>query len=379
MKQIRIGTIGGAGWIGQVHATSMQNVQRIYEEDTGIPVFEIVSDVNEEKLKTVQKKFGYKRYTADWRNLVSDPDVDLVDIATPNSMHYEMARTALENGKHVFCEKPLTLSWEQSEQLSALAQEKGVVNYVAFNNLMNPANQYVKELVQTGKLGKIVRVEGTYDQDMLLDPNIPITWRHINKFAGSGALGDLASHLLSVLQMILGNIREVNGVSSTVIPERPVKTDSCEKARVENEDVIGFMVRYENGAIGTVGASRVATGRKNYFAYEIQGTEGSVVYNLERMCEVNVYFKKDEGRDMGFRNVLLNPYHEGYSAFQPAPGIAIAFNDMKIIEAHTLLSALTRGTDYISNFAFGAKVDAVIAAVLRSVNSRQWEKVYAGK
>lgn len=375
MKQVRIGTIGGAGWIGQVHATSMQNVQRIYEEDTNIPIFEIISDVDEEKLKIVQKKFGYKRYTTNWQDVVSDPDVDLVDIATPNNMHYEMAKAALENGKHVFCEKPLTLSAKQSKELAELAQQKGLINYVAFNNLMNPANQYVKELIETGELGKIMKIEATYDQDMLLDPSLPITWRHINKYAGSGALGDLTSHLLSISQMILGDIESVNGMSSVIIPERPVKAGSSEKAKVENEDIITFMAKYKNGAIGVMGSSRVATGRKNYMSYEIQGTEGTVSYNLERMCEVNVYFKADEGRDMGFRTVLLNPYHKGYSAFQPAGGIAIAFNDMKIIEAHTLLSALVRDENYISNFTFGAKVDAVVSAVLKSVDSKQWEEV----
>lgn len=138
-------------------------------------------------------------------DVVTDPAVDLVDVATPNSMHYEMAKAALENGKHVFCEKPLSLTAEQSRELADLAKEKGVVNYCGFSNIMNPANQYVKELVQSGRLGKIMRVHATYDQDMLLDPSLPLAWRHINKQAGSGALGDLCSHLLSVSQMIIGD------------------------------------------------------------------------------------------------------------------------------------------------------------------------------
>lgn len=375
MDKVKIGTIGGAGWIGQVHATSMQNVQRIYLEDTNIPVFEVVSDLNEEKVKDVQQRFGYKKYTTDWHDIVTDPNVNLVDIATPNNLHYEMAKAALENGKNVFCEKPLTLSLVQSAELAALAKAKGLVNYVAFNNLMNPANQYAKELIQSGELGQIIRVEGTYDQDMLLDPSLPITWRHINKIAGSGALGDLGSHLLSVLQMILGDTEAVSAIASLVISERPAKAGSAQLQKVENEDVIAFLTKYKNGTIGSIGSSRIASGRKNYFFYEIQGTKGTIYYNLERMGETNVYFTKDDGRDMGFRNVLLNPYHKGYSAFQPAGGIAIAFNDMKIIEAHTLLGALVRGEKYLSDFAFGAKVDSIINAVLQSTKSHQWENV----
>lgn len=374
MKEIHIGLIG-AGWMGKAHTTAFHNAKMIFGDD--MPVFEMVSDVNEEQVKNFAQKMGYKRYTTNWMDIITDPMIDLVDIATPNCMHFEMAKAALEHGKHIFCEKPLSLSAEQSRILADMAKEKNVVNYCGFSNVMNPANQYVKELIQSGKLGKIMRVHATYDQDMLLDPEIPIAWRHINKFAGSGALGDLCSHLLSVFQMILGDIDEVIGVDSIVIPERPIKAGLKELQKVENDDIITFLIKYKNGIIGDISSSRVATGRKNYFYYEIQGTEGTVVYNLERMCEVQVYFKadadRDNGRDCGFRTVLLNPEHEGFKYFQPAGGIAIAFDDMKTLQAHTLMQAL-HGKDYICNFEMGAKVDGIINAVLKSIKSRRWEK-----
>lgn len=374
MKEIHIGLIG-AGWMGRAHTTAFHNAKMIFGDD--MPVFEMVSDVNEEQVKNFAQKMGYKRYTTNWMDIITDPMIDLVDIATPNCMHFEMAKAALEHGKHIFCEKPLSLSAEQSRILADMAKEKNVVNYCGFSNIMNPANQYVKDLIQSGKLGKIMRVHATYDQDMLLDPEIPIAWRHINKLAGSGALGDLCSHLLSVFQMILGDIDEVIGIDSIVISERPVKAGAKEMQKVENDDIISFLVKYKNGIIGDISSSRVATGRKNYFYYEIQGTEGTVVYNLERMCEVQVYFKadadKDNGRDCGFRTVLLNPEHKGFKYFQPAGGIAIAFDDMKTLQAHTLMQAL-HGGDYICNFEMGAKVDSVINAVLKSVKSHQWEK-----
>lgn len=374
MKEIHIGLIG-AGWMGKAHTTAFHNAKMIFGDD--MPVFEMVSDVNEEQVKNFAQKMGYKRYTTNWMDIITDPMIDLVDIATPNCMHFEMAKAALEHGKHIFCEKPLSLSAEQSRILADMAKEKNVVNYCGFSNIMNPANQYVKELIQSGKLGKIMRVHATYDQDMLLDPEIPIAWRHINKFAGSGALGDLCSHLLSVFQMILGDIDEVIGVDSIVIPERPIKAGLKELQKVENDDIITFLIKYKNVIIGDISSSRVATGRKNYFYYEIQGTEGTVVYNLERMCEVQVYFKadadRDNGRDCGFRTVLLNPEHEGFKYFQPAGGIAIAFDDMKTLQAHTLMQAL-HGKDYICNFEMGAKVDGIINAVLKSIKSRRWEK-----
>ena len=376
MKEIRIGLVG-SGWMGKAHSSALADAEMLFGPDYGTASFEIVADANEEAAKSAQKKIGFKRISTDWNDVVTDPNVDLVDIATPNAFHYVVAKAALENGKNVYCEKPLSISAEESKELAELAKKKGVVNYVGFNNTQNPANAYVRELVQSGALGKIMRFTGTYDQDQLLDESLPITWRHINKLAGSGALGDLCSHLLSVSQMIMGDMSEVLGVQSIVIPERPVKAGSTEMGKVENDDLITFLVKYENGAIGDFSSSRVATGRKNYFYYEIQGTEGSVVYDLERMCEVQVYFKadadKDNGRDCGFRTVLLNPQHKGFKYFQPAGGIAIAFDDMKTLQAHALMQAM-HGGEYICNFEMGAKVDGIINAVLKSVKSGTWEK-----
>ncbi|WP_165350868.1 Gfo/Idh/MocA family protein, partial [Ectobacillus funiculus] len=205
MKEVRIGLVG-AGWMGKAHTNSFANALMLFGPEFGKPVFEVVADVNVEAAKLACEKFGFSRWAESWQEVVTDPQVDVVDIATPNAFHYEVAKAALENGKHVYCEKPLTLSAEQSKELAALAKQKGVVNYVGYNNVMNPANAYIKELVSSGKLGKIMRFSGTYDQDGLLDPTLPITWRHINKHSGSGALGDLGSHLLSISQFILGDI-----------------------------------------------------------------------------------------------------------------------------------------------------------------------------
>lgn len=374
MKEIRIGLVG-AGWMGKAHSTAMLNEQMLFGPDFGVPVFEMVADNNEESAKIAQHKIGFHRMTTDWHELVTDPQIDLVDIATPNAFHYEVAKAALENGKNVYCEKPLSISPAESQELAELAAKKGVINYVGFNNTRNPANAYVRELVQSGALGDIMLFIGRYDQDQLLDPTMPITWRHINKLAGCGALGDLGSHLLSVSQFIMGDIKKVDAMKRTIFPERPKAKGSSEMVKVENEDIISFMMEYANGATGMISSSRVATGRKNYLAYEIQGTKGSVKYDLERMGEVQVYFQSDEERDRGFRQVFLNPKHKGYSAFQPAGGIAIAYNDMKILEAHELFSAITKGTEYTCNFEFGYKIDRTVKAILESADKHVWVDV----
>lgn len=374
MKEIRIGLVG-AGWMGKAHTNAFLNALMLFGPQAGKPVFEVVADVNIEAAKTACEKLGFARWVNNWQEVVTDPNVDVIDIATPNAFHYEVAKVALENGKHVYCEKPLTLSAEESKTLAELAKQKGVVNYVGYNNVMNPANAYIKELVSSGKLGKIMRFSGTYDQDGLLDPTLPITWRHINKHSGSGALGDLGSHLLSVSQFILGDISRVNALSKIVIPQRPVQAGSTELADVENDDLITILAEYKNGAVGTIGASRVATGRKNYLTFEIQGTKGSVFYSLERMNEVNVYFESDDSADRGFRTVFLGPDHKGYSAFYPASGIAIGYNDMKVLEVHELLAAISEGRPYACDFEFGWKIDEIVSAVLKSASEQSWVDV----
>jgi predicted dehydrogenase len=372
--EVKIGLIG-AGWMGKSHSNSLVNAVLLFGPESGKPVFELVSDVSEEAAKTAVEKLGFSRYTTDWMEVVRDPNVDIVDIATPNFLHYEIAKAALENGKHVYCEKPLTLSYEQSKELAELAKLKGVVNYVGYNNVMNPATHYIKDLIRSGKLGEIMRFSGTYDQDMLLDAELPITWRHINRFSGSGALGDLASHLLSVSQFLLGDIVNVNALSKTFINQRPVAPGSSELAEVENDDLITILANYKNGAVGTLASSRVATGRKNHLAYEIQGTKGSVHYSLERLNEVNVYFTSDESADRGYRTVFLGPDHGGFRALNPATGIAIGFNDIKVLEVHELLSAVTNGTPYICDFEFGSRVDQTIHAILKSADEQRWVNV----
>jgi predicted dehydrogenase len=371
---LRIGLVG-AGWMGRAHVNAFTNAAMIFGNQSGKPVFEMVADVDENSVKKACAELNFSRWTTDWKELVADENIDIVDVATPNAYHYEIVKEALNNGKHVYCEKPLTLSHEESRELAELAAANNVINYVGYNNLMNPAIAYVKELLTGNKLGEIVHFNGTYDQDGLLDPSLPITWRHINKFSGSGALGDLATHLLSISQYLLGDMKSVNALSKTFIKNRPVREGADELAAVENDDVVSLLAQYKSGAMGTISSSRIAAGRKNYLSFEIQGTEGSVHYSLENMNEVHVYFTADNPRDRGFRKVFLSPEHEGYGAFQPAAGIAIGYNDMKVLEANTVLEAVMKGISYVSDFAFASRIDATVKAVLESAENQEWVKI----
>lgn len=374
MKEIRIGLIG-AGGQGRAHAKAYNSAKGTFEED--MPIFEYVADTSEELAKFSARKFGFKKWSTDWKDVCNDPDVDLVDINTPNCTHYEIVKYALEKGKHILCEKPLTISAAQSRELATLAKEKGVVNYVGFCNVMNPASAYLRDLVQNGELGEITHVHAAYEQDVIYNPDLPIMWRHIKKIAGSGVTCDLASHALSVTQYVIGDVDEVTAFAKNVVKERPVSRGSKEMQKVETEDMVKFLAKFKNGALGDFTATHSGPGRKNYLYFEIMGTKGTATYNLEHMCDVNVYFTKDEkengGRDAGFRTVELNPCHGMYNYIQPDGSLAIGFDDLKILQAHAVMAAV-RGESYTCDFAMGAKIDGVAEAVLKSLKSQQWEK-----
>lgn len=371
MSRVRIGLIG-AGWMGTAHALSFRTARQLFGPDDGDPDLVAVADIDQRLAERAAQSVGFSRVEASWEQIVRSDDIDLVDVATPNSSHYEIVKAALGAGKHVYCEKPLTIVGKQSIELSEIAATKGVVNYVGYNNVVNPAVAYVRQLIAEDTLGEIIRFEGTYQQDSLLDAAVPFTWRHSRAIAGSGALGDLGGHLLSISQILLGDVEEVAAVSKTTVLERSSNGRKPEMRKVENDDTMSVLVRYRTGANGILSASRVATGRKNHLGFEIQGTKGAVRYSLERMNEVYVYFVDDNPRDRGFRQVFLSPEHPGYKAFYPAGGIAIGYNDMKVIEAHSLMSAIVSGADYDCTFSFGARIDSTIDAILEADEIHGW-------
>ena len=224
---------------------------------------------------------------------------------------------------------------------------------VGFNYLKNPAHPYARELIRAGELGDITLFRGTFDQDLQADPDFPFTWRHERAVAGSGTLGDMASHTLAFAQYLVGDTVEVCGMCETFIRERPVAasgTGQTSRARpaaprrtVENDDVTQFLMRFANGAIGTIGSSRIGTGRKLGLGYEIQGTKGALLFTQERMNELKLYRHTDPSAERGYKTVYIGPDLPNYAAFHPLPGIGLGYNDQKIIEARELIVAVAEG------------------------------------
>lgn len=384
MKEVRIGLIG-TGFMGKAHATAYQNVPSVFGTEPAVPVLTMLADIDATTIERNAKAFGIPRWTTDWRELVNDPNVDVVDITTPNHLHAEMAIAAAKAGKHVYCEKPLALTGAEAKAIVDAVEAAGVISLVGFNYLKNPIQGYAKQLIESGELGEITLFRGAFDQDILVEPSVPFSWRMDKKLAGSGALGDLGAHTISLAQFLVGDMLEVCGTRETVIKERTVASGgsgyaakagaSAAMRSVENEDLIQFLARFKNGAIGSLGTSRVGMGRKIGLSYEIQGTQGALIYTQERMNELQLYRHSDPPAERGFKTIYMAPEHPGYAAFFPVAGIGLGYNDQKIIEAYDLVKAVATGTQLQPDVRFAYEVNKVIDAVLRSCEEKRWVQV----
>jgi predicted dehydrogenase len=384
MKEVRVAVVG-AGWMGRAHATAFRSVPMVFGPEPAVPVLEVVADVNPQAARSLADAFGFNRWTDDWRSVLSDPTVDVVDITTPNDLHPTIAIAAAEAGKHIYCEKPLANSAAEAKRMTEAAEAAGVVTLVGFNYLKNPAQGFAHELIERGELGEINLFRGTFDQDFMSDPEIPFSWRQERAVAGSGALGDMASHTLSFSQFLVGEIEEVCGMTGTYIKERSVAASGsghgakaagdAPRRTVENDDVCQFLIRYRAGAMGCIEASRIGTGRKLWLTYEIQGSKGALFYSQERMNELNLYRHTEPAAERGYKTVFAGPDHPNYGAFFPIAGVGLGYNDQKIIEAHDLVVAIATGKKAFPDFRFGLEINRVVDAVLLSVAERRWVRL----
>lgn len=276
MKQVKVGLIG-ANWMGSFHSIGLNNVRQAYHDVE--PVFEHVADVNEAAAKLAAERFGYKKVSTDWHDVISDPEVELVIIATPNFTHAEIAIAAAEAGKHILCEKPMANTLAEGKAMVDAIEKAGVKSLVDFIYTKCPANVLAKELMDSGKLGDFVTFRGEFDCSYCADPNTPATWRQLAATAGTGALGDLTTHVVSLSDMIVGKkIVEVFASWDTPYKQRPDARDPSKTLDIDTDDQIYVIVKYEDGRIGSMSSSRVSVARPVSLAYEIQGSKGSVKF-----------------------------------------------------------------------------------------------------
>ena len=374
MARVNVALIGYA-FMGRAHSNAYRQVSRFFSPKV-TPVMKLLCGRNPKNVKAAAAQLGWEETATDWREVIARKDIDIIDISTPGDSHAEIAIEAAKAGKVVFCEKPLANTVKESEQMLAAVKKAGVVHMVCHNYRRAPAVMLAKQLIDNGELGQLYHYRGTYLQDWPVDPKFPLVWRLRKEAAGSGALGDIASHSLDLARFLVGEITEVTAALETFIKERPLPDNPKQKGKVTVDDASAAVVRFENGALGTIEASRFATGRKNYNRFEINGSKGSVVFNLERMNELEVFLTSDAGAVQGFHNVMVTEaeHHPYVKAWWP-PGHIIGYEHTFTHTVFDLLEAVAADKVPTPNFEDGVKNQKVLAAMERAAESKQWVRV----
>jgi predicted dehydrogenase len=389
--ELRVGMVGYA-FMGAAHSQAWRTVNRVYD----LPVrarMVAVCGRDTAKVSAAAARLGWEEAVTDWRELVARPDIDLIDICTPGDSHAEIAIAALAAGKHVLCEKPLANTVAEAEAMAttaAAARARGVRAMCGFTYRRVPAVALMADLVAAGRIGTIRHVRAAYLQDWIVDPQFPLVWRLQRERAGSGALGDIGAHIADLTQFITGqHITGLSAVTETFVTERPVPAEASglsastrgsavHMGRVTVDDAALFVARLSGGALATYEATRFATGRKNGLRVELNGSTGSLAFDLERMNELEFYDATAPAEEQGFTRILVTePNHPYLSAWWP-PGHIIGYEHSFTHQVRDLIEALAADRDAHPNFDDALRVQRVLDAVERSAASGAWTAVSEG-
>jgi predicted dehydrogenase len=360
---IGVGMLGYA-FMGKAHSNAYRTLSYMTWPPPMYPDLVAVAGRDLDSVTAAAGRYGYLRALTDWRELVADERVELLDNVAPNNLHGAPTIAAAEAGKHVICEKPLGRSADEALEIWRRVRATGVTHMCAFNYRFVPAVRLAREMLEAGELGEIFHFRGSYLQEWITDPSAPISWRLQAEEAGSGALGDLGAHVFDLARYLVGEIAAVSAVTATFVGDRPGGT-------VTVDDAFEAVVNFEHGAVGTVEASRFCLGRKNAFTWEINGSKGSLRFDLERLNELQVHLAGSTPgrRAQGFRTVLVSePDHPFWEHWWPQ-GHMIGWEHTFVHELHHLLGAIRNGggvAPHGADFEDGYRAAEVCDAVLRS-------------
>ncbi len=371
-KSVGIGLIG-AGFMGRCHANAFRSVAGLFDVPVA-PELISLADVTDEAARDSAKALGFAEGTGDWRRLIDDPRIGIVAITAPNSLHEEMAIAAIEAGKTVYCEKPLSVTTQSARRMTEAASAAGVVTMVGFNFLRNPMIKLAHEIIASGEIGDVTGFRGIHAENYMADPDVPHSFR--TDPAGGGALADIGSHIISMARYLLGPIAEVMAAQAIVVSTRPASRGDSRRVPVTVDDRTVMLCRFEHGIIGSIEANWAATGRKMQLDFEITGSKGAIAFTQERMNELLLMKPTARGRD-GFARIEAGPEHEPYGRFCPAPGHHLGFNDLKVIEVAELLDAHAGKVKANPDFQEALEVQKVVEAAAMSAARRAYVAVDA--
>jgi len=371
-RSIGVGLIG-TGYMGKCHALAWTSVRTVFG-DVARPRLEVLCEVSEDLARDRAQALGFAWATADWRALIVDPAVDVVSITTPNAFHPEMAIAALEAGKHVWCEKPMAPALADAQAMRAAARASGRVAVLGYNYIQNPAFRHIEALISQGAIGTPVQLRAEMDEDFMADAAAPFSWKSAAP-SGYGALDDFAVHPLSLIQRLFGRVERVFCDMAKPYATRSDETGA--PRAVETHDMANLLLRLEGGVQASLLVNRAAWGRKGRIALQIFGSKGSILYDQERMNEIEIYRADGAESGQGYTRILTGPAHEPYDAFLPAPGHGLGFNDLKVIECRELLRAIDGAPARVVTFDDGLEIERAVHAAARSFEAGRWEDVGA--
>ncbi len=385
MDTIGVGIIG-MGWMGTVHSRSYNAVHDRFHDQGVQARLVICADEVEARAKEAQARLGFEQCTTDWRAVIEHPEVQAVNVTSPNYLHREMCLAAIAAGKHLFCEKPVGILPEETIEVYEAAQAAGILSFVGLNYRWAPLVQFTKALITSGKLGEITNYYGRFYAMYAADPMGQLSWRFLAEQSGTGILGDVMPHVADMAQFLAGPIVRVSSQKHTFIPERPLPVPGRgthfsrglpddPRGAVTNEDYVAAMVQFENGARGTLEVSRTIYGPKCENAFEIYGTKGAVKWNFETMNELNVYLPDETDGHEGFVRILAGPEHPFHGRFNPGPGIGIGYEDLKTIEMFHFLQSIAANEQQEPGLLAAYQYAQVLAAMMRSWESETWADV----
>lgn len=368
MPAIGIGLIG-TGYMGKAHAVALKSVGAVF--DTPLrPVCEMICSTTPEVAARKAEEFGFNTSTGRWQDLVANPKVEAIVIASPPTTHRLIALAAIAAGKPVFCEKPLGASLDDAHAMTAAAAAAHVPNMVGFNYVRTPAMQLAREMILGGEIGDIVHVRAEHNEDFLADPQTPASWR--TRDACAGNLGDLAPHIVNAILRLAGPVERVVADVQTVHTTRPGPEG---REPVANDDQVNFLCRFESGVMGSITISRVATGRKMSYAFDITGTKGALHFDAEDQNALWFYDARLRSGRQGFAKLLMGPDHPDFGAFCEGAGHGTGYAAQIIIEARDFLKAIDKGEAIFPTFDDGFQVSRVIAAISRSHGENRWVRI----
>ncbi|WP_136024693.1 Gfo/Idh/MocA family protein [Microbacterium sp. K27] len=381
-KHIGVGLVS-VGWMGRLHSRAYLEARRHYPELPVVTDLAVAADPDAGGREHASSALGFRETTADYRELIAHPDVEVVSICSPNFLHHEIAQAAISAGKPFWIEKPMGRGARESREIAQAAAEAGLVTSVGFNYRHAPAIAHARRLVRDGALGTVTNVRVALLADYSADPEGALTWRFRRERAGTGVLGDLLSHGADLAQYVVGRISEVSGLTETFIRTRPLPGDGATShfsrgasggptGEVENEDYAAILARFASGAVAVLESSRVAIGPHAEYRIEVYGTKGSLRWDFQRLNELQL---ADDAS--GYRTVMVGPGYGDFARFQPGAGTSMGFDDLKTIEASLFLRSVAEDRQLAPSASDAWSAAEIVDAALRSSTSGSWESVPA--